>query len=300
MAGQRKKRPFFTIKRRDALCGLLFMLPWIVGFCLITAYPFIYSLHISFNQVVIKPGLIEFEPMGWEFYRAALLSDTEYPVRLMSSLASVLLGTPVSVVFALVIALLLNNKFRGRGLLRVVFFLPVIIMSGPVMSELLTETAAMRINVDVFGVLGLLQAMEGNLASILITFLNSFVRILWFTGVQTIVFLAVLQKVDRAMYEAASIDGATVWESFWRITLPYLRPSILLCTVYTIVEIGTFSDDPTNQKIVGSMRDITRPYSYSAAMSWIYAVCLLMLIGLGLLLLSDWKEIRRSRHERQR
>jgi ABC-type sugar transport system permease subunit len=288
-----------TNKRRDALAGLLFFMPWIIGFFAITGYPLIYSILISFNQVAIKPGSIGFEPVGWEYFRQALFVDAEFPTKLLTSLSNVILGTPLAVVFALIISLLLNSKFHGRTIYRVIFFLPVIIMSGPVMTELLTETKAMNIDINIFGIMELLMEMDDFWAMALITFLSGFVRILWFTGVQTIIFLAALQKIDRTMYEAASIDGATAWESFWRITLPYLRPIILLNTVYTIVEMGTFADDPTNVKIVGTIRDIARPYSYAAAMSWIYAICLLFLIILVFVIFTDWKERRRARDEKR-
>ena len=211
--------------------------------------------------------------------------DTEYPTKLLASLASVLLGTPLVVVFSLVIALLLNRKFRGRTIYRIVFFLPVVIMSGPVMSELMTESSAMSINMDIMGLRSILMELDYGWARLLMTFLNSFVRILWFCGVQIIVFLAGLQKIDRNMYEAAAIDGATAWEAFWKITLPHLRPIILLNAIYTIIEMGTAADDATNGKIVGAIRDIARPYSYAAVLSWIYAFGLLLLILLAFLLL---------------
>jgi ABC-type sugar transport system permease subunit len=292
VTGLKKRKSLLTIRRRDALTGLLFFLPWLIGFFAVTAYPLLYSIFISFNQVLIKPGAIEFEGVGLDYYRQALMSDTTFPISLMNSVINVVLSTPMAVVFALVISLLLNKKFRGRAIYRMIFFLPVVIMSGPVMSELMKETSAMTIKIDVFGIIELLRTMDNFWVGVLLSFLNSLVRILWFSGVQTIIFLAALQKIDRSMYEAASIDGATAWESFWRITLPYLKPVILLNTVYTIVEIGTFADDATNQRILGTMRDITRPYSYSAALSWLYAVLLLVLIVIAFLIFNDWKEVR--------
>ncbi|MDD4494546.1 MAG: sugar ABC transporter permease [Eubacteriales bacterium] len=295
-----KKRFRMTNRKRDALTGLTFLLPWIIGFFGITCYPLIYSVVISFNQVAIKPGSIELEPIGLEYFRQALFVDAEFPTKLISSLISVALGTPLVVVFALLIAILLNRKFRGRAVFRMIFFIPVIIMSGPVMTELLTETSAMNINFNIFGIIDILHELDNFWARMLLTFLSGFVRILWFTGVQMIIFLAALQKIDRNMYEAAHIDGATSWEAFWRITLPYIRPIIMLNTIYTIVEMGTYSDDITNIKIVDSIRDIARPYSYASAMSWIYALCLLFLIFIVFLVFTDWKEIRRVRDARQR
>lgn len=286
---QTKPRRRLNPRARSTVTGALFFLPWLIGFFAITAYPLVYSLVICFNQVQIKPGAIELKPVGWEYFRQAFAVDTEYPTKLISSLASVLMGTPLVVVFSLVIALLLNRKFRGRTVYRIVFFLPVVIMSGPVMSELMTESSAMSINMDIMGLRSILMELDYGWARILLTFLNSFVRILWFCGVQIIVFLAGLQKVDRNMYEAAAIDGATAWEAFWKITLPHLRPIILLNAIYTIIEMGTAADDATNGKIVGAIRDIARPYSYAAVLSWIYAFGLLLLILLAFLLLRPRK-----------
>lgn len=286
---QTKPRRSLRPRTRSTVTGTLFFLPWLIGFFAITAYPLVYSLVICFNQVQIKPGAIELKPVGWEYFRQAFAVDTEYPTKLISSLASVLMGTPLVVVFSLVIALLLNRKFRGRTVYRIVFFLPVVIMSGPVMSELMTESSAMSINMDIMGLRSILMELDYGWARILLTFLNSFVRILWFCGVQIIVFLAGLQKVDRNMYEAAAIDGATAWEAFWKITLPHLRPIILLNAIYTIIEMGTAADDATNGKIVGAIRDIARPYSYAAVLSWIYAFGLLLLILLAFLLLRPRK-----------
>ena len=286
---QTKPRRSLRPRTRSTITGTLFFLPWLIGFFAITAYPLVYSLVICFNQVQIKPGEIILEPVGWEYFRQAFAVDTEYPTKLISSLASVLLGTPLVVVFSLVIALLLNRKFRGRTVYRIVFFLPVVIMSGPVMSELMTESSAMSINMDIMGLRSILMELDYGWARMLLTFLNSFVRILWFCGVQIIVFLAGLQKVDRNMYEAAAIDGATAWEAFWKITLPHLRPIILLNAIYTIIEMGTAADDATNGKIVGAIRDIARPYSYAAVLSWIYAFGLLLLILLAFLLLRPRK-----------
>ncbi len=286
---QTKPRRSLRPRTRSTITGTLFFLPWLIGFFAITAYPLVYSLVICFNQVQIKPGAIELKSVGWEYFRQAFAVDTEYPTKLISSLASVLIGTPLVVVFSLVIALLLNRRFRGRTVYRIVFFLPVVIMSGPVMSELMTESSAMSINMDIMGLRSILMELDYGWARILLTFLNSFVRILWFCGVQIIVFLAGLQKIDRNMYEAAAIDGATAWEAFWKITLPHLRPIILLNAIYTIIEMGTAADDATNGKIVGAIRDIARPYSYAAVLSWIYAFGLLLLILLAFLLLRPRK-----------
>ena len=108
-------------------------------------------------------------------------------------------------------------------------------------------------------------------------------------GLAVFMFTGFVKSLPLEIEEAAAIDGATAWEAFWKITLPHMRPIILLNTIYTIVEMGTASDDATNVKIVGAIRDIARPYSYAAVLSWIYAFCLLLLILIAFVLLKPRK-----------
>lgn len=294
-----KQQPKSALKRRskglsirgqDRLAGSLFFLPWVIGFLAITCYPLIYSVLISFNQVIIKPGSLSLEPVKFEYFRQALLADERFPLTLLNSVTSILMGMPLTVVFSLIIALLLNSKFRGRSIYRIIFFLPVIIMSGPVMTQLMSQTAAMNVTIDFMNIRSILMEMSWSGARTLIAFLDSFIRILWYCGVQIIIFIIALQKIDPNMYEAASIDGATAWESFWKITLPYLKPVILLNCVYTVVEMGAAADDATNQLIASNIADIARPYSYSAAQSWLYAGCMLLIIFVAFLLFREKKE----------
>lgn len=286
----RSGAPRLKNRQRETLSGLLFFLPWVIGFLAITCYPLIYSIVISFNQVAIRPGEVVLEPVGWEYFRQALFLDTEFPTLLVTSVTQVAIGTPISVVFALVMALLLNRGFKGRTVYRMIFFMPVIIMSGPVMSELMTETSAMSIDMDLMGLNAILMELDKGWSLLLLKVLNSFIKILWFCGVQIIVFLVALQKIDGSMCEAASIDGASPWEAFWKITLPHLRPIIMLNAIYTIIEMGTAADDATNAKIMESITDIARPYSFAAAMSWIYAFCLMLLMTIAFLLLRERRE----------
>lgn len=114
----RSGAPRLKNRQRETLSGLLFFLPWVIGFLAITCYPLIYSIVISFNQVAIRPGEVVLEPVGWEYFRQALFLDTEFPTLLVASVTQVAIGTPISVVFALVMALLLNRGFKGRTVYR--------------------------------------------------------------------------------------------------------------------------------------------------------------------------------------
>lgn len=287
------KKVGLTAKRRNRLMGMAFFSPWLIGFVLLTAYPLVYSLVISFSDLRIKVTGSDLSYVGFSHYRYALMQDAVFPTKLLESMFLIISGLPIVMVLALIIALLLNRRFLGRTFFRAVFFLPVIIMSGPVLLQLVQETDAMKLRMN-YGILQqyLMQLVDPGRAKYFGLFMDNLISTLWFTGVQTIVFLAVLQKIDPSMYEAASIDGATGWEMFWRITLPHLRPAVMLNAIYSIVEMGSIASDGTNAKIMSHLLEVNRPYSYSAAMAWVYALSQLLVIGLTVLILTEKKERR--------
>ena len=190
-------------------------------------------------------------------------------------------ATPVILVFALIVAVMLNNKFRGRVFFRAIFFMPVIIMSGPVISKLLT---GYTVNFTEEGsqIMLFLQSLPGVISKPFV--LDNLVLILWFSGVQILIYLAGLQKVSTSLYEAAEIDGAGAWEKFWKITLPHMGPIILINGIYTVVTIANYSEQAINQEISNSMFNTSMMYSLSAAMSWIYFLLVLLILAVvGLL-----------------
>lgn len=122
---------------------------------------------------------------------------------------------------------------------------------------------------------------------------DNIVLIMWFSGVQVVLFLAGLQKIGYPIKEAAAIDGASVWQMFWKIYLPFLRPLILLNTIYTLVQLSAFSSNEVNKEIVNKMTLVGKTYGYSSALAWIYFVCMLAVLGVAFLLLRERKESRR-------
>ncbi len=264
-------------EKKDKLVGLVFLLPWIVGFFGLTLYPMIYSVILSLSNVQLYPGKTVLSFAGLQFYDYAWNVDTQFRLDVSEAVVLICCATPVIVVFSLIIALLLNKKFVGRTFLRAVFFLPVIVMSGPAISGLLTNYTVdfSTKNPEIFS---LINALPGVIRSPLVYILNNLVLILWFSGVEIIVFLAGLQKISPSLYEAASIDGAGGWEKFWKITLPHIAPIAMVCAIYAVVDISNYSELSINGKITGHLFDTTRMYSFSAAMSWIYFAILLVLL----------------------
>ena len=272
--------------QRDCISGYLFFLPWIIGFLIFTLYPMIFSVQMSFNEVTVRPGEIFLEWQAGKYYNYAWNIDTTFKLQLGNAILFICCATPVVLVFALIIALLLNKDFVGRTFFRMIFFVPVIIMSGPVVTNLLSGHS-LQFSEQLPSVYKFLQSMPEFISKPSVFILDELALILWFCGVPILIFMVGLQRVSPDIYEAANIDGAGGWERFWKITLPHLVPMIIINVVYIAVEVSNYSELELNQKITGSMFDTTRVYSFSAAMSWIYFICVLAVL-LVLFLIISW------------
>lgn len=221
----------FTIGTRNALFGYIFILPWILGFLFFTAFPFFYSIFLSMSSVKVAPTGIETKWIGLTNYFAIFRNDVNFPIILGKSIVFLVLSTPMIVVASLIIALPLNGKFKGRSIFRGIFFLPVIIISGPVISELMTNKAAKIVDPTKYIIYKFFTMMPDVIGFPVLYVFDNLVLILWFSGVQILIFLAGLQKIDTSIYEAAQIDGASSWEIFWKIILPQTI-SISKCNIY--------------------------------------------------------------------
>lgn len=266
------------LRRRNAWIGLLFTSPWIVGFLVFTLLPLINGVLYSLNSVTIKPQGVELTWAGLKFYDYAMNVSTTYKLHLGSSAMMICCATPVVIVFSLVIAVLLNRKFAGRSFFRTVLFMPVIIMSGPVISSLLTGYTV-DFTEDGSQIMQLLSSLPSFISSPCVFVLENLVLIFWFSGVQIVIFLAGLQKISPSIYEAADIDGASGWEKFWKITLPHIAPLALICTIYTVVDISNYSENAVNVDISENLFNTSMMYSLSAAMSWIYFAMVMLILA---------------------
>ena len=255
------------LAKRDAITGILFISPWIVGALLFLAYPLITSFRYALNNIRITPMGMNFEFVGYGNFTQILLSESDFLTTLIDYIVSTVVSVPIIVVFALIISMMLNQKIKGKGFFRLIFFLPVIIVSGPILGMLNAQGAGSITSIDTQAISELFENM---------------VTILWYSGVQILIFLSALQKIDRAMYEAAKIDGGSGWECFWKITLPNIKPMILLNLVYTIV----FISNNDQNSIIGLIKDAMfsgteeKGYGYASAMAWLYSLVVLLIVGL--------------------
>ncbi len=280
-----------TNKRREHMIGIAFILIWIIGYVIFTLYPVFYSLYLSFFKVRMDGGNLDLTFEGFNNYRAVFLSDPYYVTILGEYAIEMLINVSITVVFALVIAMLINQDVKGKGVWRTIFFLPVIITSGPIIATLINQGATTLPSIEDYGFIELmLDNVSGFIASPLQALFEQILLVFWFAGIQILILLAGLQKIDRSIYEAASIDGAGPWESFWKITLPSLMPLITVTIIYTVVAMSVF---PLNSVIIyiqnimlgESTGAITTGYGYSAALSWVYflTMSLIILLFVGII-----------------
>lgn len=230
-------------------------------------------------------------PLGLDNYKRAFMTDPDFRKNLVSVLGQTLWQTPIIIIFSLFVAIIINQKFKGRTFARAVFFLPVIIATGPVYAiitgnldtsgtadadQFSTMFSADMVDelLEFVGIYG----FNDKLTEMLSTMTSDILNLVWKCGIQIIIFLSALQGIPTSAKEAAAIEGATSWEFFWKITLPYVSPMILVNLVYTIIDTFT---DPTNvvMEQVLTVQDDWK-YGFSAAMAWSYFAIVLIAVGI--------------------
>lgn len=276
-----------SLRVREALHGYGFTLVWIAGFALFTFLPLIETFRYSLNQVTVTADGINLEFVEWANYTRALFTDPNFVELLIGYTIETLISVPIVLIFSMVIALFLNLDFKLKGLFRTIFFLPVVITSGPVIRELTSQGATSAPGIaNTPAVANFLLELPRTLRNPVEYLLTSFILILWFSGVQILIYLASLQKVDKSIYEAAAIDGASAWEAFWKITLPSLSIATVVNAVYTIITLSHFSENKVVQYVYGQTYTVHGGIGYASAMSFIYFGVMTLLLGIVYLFLT--------------
>ena len=279
----KKQKKRLNNAQRDNLAGLAFVSPWIIGFLVFGAFPMIYSLFLSFNKVTISADGILTEWIGLGNYRTAFTTDRTMIQALLAFFKESLIMVFIINVFAVLFAVILNGNIKGRGFFRTIFFLPVVIVSGPVMSELVDKNVIVMSTIGDFGIVNLIGSTLGaTVSNFIVKTFQNLVYMFWFSGVQLIVYLTVLQKLDKSMYEASQMDGASVWEQFWKITLPALKTAIFINLVYTFILLATFDNNGVIAVIKNCMFDtqIGKGFGFSSALAWLYFLALAIVIAI--------------------
>ena len=288
-----------TMRARSARIGTMFILPFIIGFILFMAKPMVESLIMSFNNVTLVPGQgYEQTFVGLNNYKHALTVDPEYNKFLVEEVGQMAVNTIATLVMSFVVAVILNQEFKGRTLCRAIFFLPVILSSGVLpgiehQNEFYDMMAGMAEQLGESGVdlsttlqeLLSLSGVGGQVFDVVFKMIDSIYDIVMASGIQIIVFLSGLQSISPSLYEAADVEGCSAWESFWKITFPMVSPLLLVNCIYTIIDFFMKNDNRVMELIYQvTYQDFK--FGISAAMSWIYFAIALAFIGIGAFIIS--------------
>lgn len=294
---KKQKKPKIKLGRlekREARVGYLFVAPWIIGVLMFLLIPLGQSFYYMWYNIRITPLGTNFTYVGTQNFTQIWLENPEFPQQLVTYIWQTIAEVPIITVFALIIAMMLNSKIKAKGFFRLIFFLPVIIVSGPVMNMLVSQGASSIPALNTQSVIAALDTfLPTSVAESIGDLFSNMIMILWYSGVQILIFLSALQKVDPALYEAAKIDGGSGWECFWKITLPTIKPMILLNAVYTVIFLSGNEQNELINMIVTAMFSGTKEkgYGYASAMAWMYSVVITLIVLLFFLLLGSKKDI---------
>lgn len=288
-----KKRvgKYHGLLKKRAVAGYLFILPFLLGFMLFMVQPLCQSLYMSFCNVEVGAGSFKMTFAGLDNYVNAFTVDPEFNQKLTAELSRMMLYSLAIMVFSFFVALVLNQKFKGRAFVRAIFFLPVILSSGVIINvetnnSLLSSIAdSVKGNINssmdiTTGIQTILQtAGIGTMAfEKLFEIINKVYDIAIASGIQIIIFLSGLQTISNSLYESADIEGCTSWEKLWKITFPMVSPLFVVNWVYTLVDFFMRSDNELMDKI--RTETVTRlNYGFASSMSWIYFIIVIAILG---------------------
>lgn len=268
-----------SLHDKDQLKGLIFVAPFIIGVIAFFAYPFIFTVRLTFGEVTNVVGM-KIKWAGMVNITRALFIDSEFLPTLGASIKKSLVNFPLSVLLSLIIAVLLNRDIKGRGLFRVIFFIPFLLGSGEVMQQLINqgvERSVLNVMDSKIIPYSILSYFGTSIMDAVQGIFGVLVSVLWGSGVQILLFLSGLQSISPSLYEAAKIDGATEWEIFWKITIPMISPIMLLNMVYTLVASLTDISNPL-LNYISNYGFENAEFEYAAALSMIYFLIIGVLV----------------------
>ena len=298
-AAPKKKKKASSLDARKSRAGWLFVLPFIIGFVIIYA-PIVYdSILYSFTKInIVTGGGFRLTWVGLDNYQEALFVDATFVQTLTAGIQQLIFDIPAIVIFSLFMAVMLNEKMVGRAAFRAIFFIPVILSTGLIdkidqqnqMLQYMENTSSMDMGdggaeqsaqiISAMDVQRLFRNMVigEELLNYVVGLVNDIYDIVNRSGVLLLIFLSALQSISPAIYESCQIDGATTWETFWKITLPMISPMILVNTVYTVIDSFTSADNQV-MTYIDQVYDQPSGNVLSSAMSWMYFIIVMLIIA---------------------
>lgn len=310
----KKKKKASSLNQIKARAGWGFVAPFALGFLVIYLPIVFQSIYFSFTEIRVQQGGgYTATWIGLENYQDALFTDPDFVKELTTGIQQLIFDIPAIVIFALFMAILLNQKMTGRAVFRVIFFIPVILSTGIIDridqgNNLLDymqnqsrtiDTGSENANAGSNAVVEIVSMMDfaflfrnmrgisPELIQYVINAVNNIFNIVNRAGVQMLIFLGGLQSISPAVYESATMEGASAWESFWKITFPMISPMILVCAIYTVIDSFTSKSNRVMYLISG-VYDEPGGQVLSSAMAWMYFIIIIAIIAVVGLIVSSF------------
>ena len=288
------QKPFGKLphKVRKAIFGYVFVLPFIVGLIIFGAQPILKSIRMALADVyqsnideLTQEVIFTAEGFGFTQFKLIFTENPDHLEAITAVLVDVAIVVPLVLIFSLILSLLLNRKIKGVKVFRMIFFIPVILLSGNLLTYFESYNLLVVPGMQGGAIQGILEFyLPAQVSDIIMQAFSVVILILWLSGVQTLIFLAGLQKTNKPVYEAAAIDGATKWEMFWKITFPSLIPLMIINIVYTAVIYSSLGNELTGL-ISSTANNIKFGRDYASALAWILFMIEIVVIGVYTLIL---------------
>lgn len=292
-----KRKKYKGLQKRKAISGYLFIMPFIIGFLVFMVKPFFQSLYMSFCNVKVGSNGFELIFGGFVNYLRAFTVDIEYNKLLTTEITRMSYNSVAIMVFSFFAAMILNQEFKGRALVRAIFFLPVILSSGVIlgiefnntllsgMQDAIQQSAGGTSITTAIQKILTINGVGSRVFELVFKIVDGVYDVAIASGIQIIIFLSGLQTISSNMYEAAAIEGCTRWESLWKITFPMISPLFLVNWIYTIVDFCMRSDNKVMEKISKTMI-VDLNYGFASSMAWVYFGIVIVMIALSSFIIS--------------
>lgn len=284
-------------KHKRAVIGYGFISPWLIGFILFFLVPVVSSLIMSFNNIIFSGGELKYTFLGIDNFKYAFTGDEKFLPYLSECLLDLVINVPLILICSFFFSLILNQNFKGNTIMKVVFFLPVVLGNGvfALYQTQLMEVQGVAVEMmqsESTGMLGdftssgLLTFMgQAGLPESVLEYLTIPIERIYTlmskSGVQTFIFLSGLKAVPSSLYESAYVEGCSAWDSFWKITLPMVSPMIIVNTIYTIVD-SFAAEDNTLLNYIYEIGFYNSKFGLSASMAWIFFAILGVIVAVVL------------------
>ncbi len=288
----RKKKKNAGIVALKARYGMICVSPWILGLILFFVLPVVQSVIYAFCNVSLDSNGMKMSLVGFENFRYILSENADYMDYILQAVIKFSYSFPIILVISLIIALMLNQKFKGRIFFRALYFLPVIIASGAVLGTILaSQTSGVgsieadeSISLSMIDTVDLINSfgLPAKISEYAVQIINGITSLIWNCGIQIVLFISGLQTIPPLLYEVSKVEGATKWEEFWFITFPMLSRIIVLVSVFTMVEEMTSQSNLVMKQAYKFMQ--SQYYGESSAMLWFYFIIIGIIMSALLLL----------------